>query len=258
VAEEKTGRDGGVQSLQRAFDLLELLADAGGEASLSELAVLSGLPMPTIHRLIRTLVALGYVRQNTNRRYALGARLIRLGEHASMQFGTWARPLLTELVEEVGETANLAVLERDEVVYVSQVPSKHSMRMFTEVGRRLLPHGTGVGKAILSQLPPADVRALLGRTGMPAYTEHTFTDPDALQRHLVKVAKQGYALDESEQEIGVRCLAVPVPGAPTPAAVSVSGPEGRLTKEAVTRIAPVVQRIANTLGSELAARALTA
>jgi IclR family acetate operon transcriptional repressor len=258
VAEEKTGRDGGVQSLQRAFDLLELLADAGGEASLSELAVLSGLPMPTIHRLIRTLVALGYVRQNTNRRYALGARLIRLGEHASMQFGSWARPLLTELVDEVGETANLAVLERDEVVYVSQVPSKHSMRMFTEVGRRLLPHGTGVGKAILSQLPPADVRALLERTGMPAYTEHTFTDADALQRHLVKVAKQGYALDESEQEIGVRCLAVPVPGAPTPAAVSVSGPEGRLTKEAVTRIAPVVQRIAQTLGSELAARALSA
>jgi IclR family acetate operon transcriptional repressor len=258
VAEEKTGRDGGVQSLQRAFDLLELLADAGGEASLSELAVLSGLPMPTIHRLIRTLVALGYVRQNTNRRYALGARLIRLGEHASMQFGTWARPLLTELVDEVGETANLAVLERDEVVYVSQVPSKHSMRMFTEVGRRLLPHGTGVGKAILSQLPPDDVRALLERTGMPAYTEHTFTDADALQRHLVKVAKLGYALDESEQELGVRCVAVSVPGAPTPAAVSVSGPEGRLTKEAVTRIAPVVQRIANTLGSELATRALTA
>ena len=258
MAEEKTGRDGGVQSLQRAFDLLERLADAGGEASLSELAALSGLPMPTIHRLIRTLVALGYVRQNTNRRYALGARLIRLGEQASMQFGSWARPLLTELVDEVGETANLAVLERDEVVYVAQVPSKHSMRMFTEVGRRLLPHGTGVGKAILSQLPPAEVRALLERTGMPSYTEHTFTDADALQRHLTKVAKQGYALDESEQELGVRCVAVPVPGAPTPAAVSVSGPEGRLTKEAVSRIAPVVQRIANTLGSELTARTLSA
>ena len=99
---EKNGRDGGVQSLQRAFELLEHLADVGGEASLSELATLSGLPMPTIHRLIRTLVDLGYVRQNTNRRYALGARLIRLGENASMQFGAWARPLLAELVEEVG------------------------------------------------------------------------------------------------------------------------------------------------------------
>jgi IclR family acetate operon transcriptional repressor len=260
VAPQKATRDGsiGVQSLQRAFELLEHLADTGGEASLSELASTSGLPMPTIHRLIRTLVALGYVRQNTNRRYALGARLIRLGENASLQFGSWARPLLTELVDEVGETANLAVLERDEVVYVAQVPSRHSMRMFTEVGRRLLPHGTGVGKAILSVLPPEQARALLDRTGMPAYTEHTFTEPDKLLRHLATVAKQGYALDESEQELGVRCLAVPIEGAPTPAAVSVSGPEGRLTKDAVTRIAPVVQRIARDLSAQLGTDAATA
>src|SRR5699024_4626069 len=148
------------------------------------LAALSGLPMPTIHRLIRTLVELGYVRQNSDRRYALGARLIRLGDNASLQFGTWARPLLAELVEEVGETANLAVLERDEVVYVAQVPSQHAMRMFTEVGRRLLPHGTGVGKAILAHLPVEEARALLQRTGMPAYTEHTHTDIDNFLEHL--------------------------------------------------------------------------
>ncbi len=257
MAAEKNGRDGGVQSLQRAFDLLEHLADTGGEASLSELATLSGLPMPTIHRLIRTLVDLGYVRQNTNRRYALGARLIRLGENASMQFGSWARPLLAELVDEVGETANLAVLERDEVVYVAQVPSKHSMRMFTEVGRRLLPHGTGVGKAMLAHLPSDDVTALLSRTGMPSYTEHTFTDRDALLRELAKIAQQGYALDEAEQELGVRCVAVAVPGAPVPAAVSVSGPSGRLTMEAVERIAPVVQRIATSLGSTLSRDGVT-
>ncbi|MEU4670595.1 IclR family transcriptional regulator [Amycolatopsis sp. NPDC023774] len=251
MAAEKGGRDGGVQSLQRAFELLEHLADTGGEASLSELATLSGLPMPTIHRLIRTLVDLGYVRQNTNRRYALGARLIRLGENASMQFGSWARPLLVELVEEVGETANLAVLERDEVVYVAQVPSKHSMRMFTEVGRRLLPHGTGVGKAMLAQLPADDVAALLARTGMPSYTEHTYTDPEALAAELTRIASQGYALDEAEQELGVRCVAVAVPGMPVPAAVSVSGPSGRLTADAVASIAPVVQKIADRLSQQL-------
>ena len=258
MAEEKGSRDGSVQSLRRAFELLERLADAGGEASLSELAAGSGLPMPTIHRLIRTLVALGYVRQNTNRRYALGARLIRLGEGASTQFGTWARPLLAELVDEVGETANLAVLERDEVVYVAQVPSKHSMRMFTEVGRRVLPHGTGVGKAILSQLPADEVRALLGRTRMPAYTEHTITDPDEMLRQLAGIAKQGYAVDESEQELGVRCVAAPLTGTPAPAAVSVSGPQGRLTKEAVSRIAPAVQRVAATLSAHLASEDLSA
>ena len=254
MASARSGNSG-VQSLQRAFELLERLADAGGEASLSELAASSGLPMPTIHRLIRTLVTLGYVRQNTNRRYALGARLIRLGENASLQFGTWARPLLAELVDEVGETANLAVLERDEVVYVAQVASnRHSMRMFTEVGRRLLPHGTGVGKAMLATLAPDDARALLQRTGMPAYTEHTHTDIDSLLDHLAEIAEQGYALDSSEQELGVRCIAAAVPGAPAPTAVSVSGPEGRLTDEAVRDIAPAVQRTAARLAEHLVQR----
>lgn len=248
MTEAKQPREAtGVQSLQRAFDLLEGLADAGGNASLSELATGTGLPLPTIHRLIRTLVALGYVRQDTNRRYALGSRLIRLGEGASRQFGTWARPLLAELVEAVGETANLAVLEGDEVVYVAQVPSPHSMRMFTEVGRRLLPHGTGVGKAMLAQLPASEVRELVERTGMPAYTPNTLTTVPALLADLTAISDSGYATDESEQELGVRCIAVPVPNAPAPAAVSVSGPEGRLTKEAVSRIAPVVQDVAERL-----------
>jgi len=251
-ADRSTGS--GVQSLARAFELLERLADTGGEASLSELAASSGLPTPTIHRLIRTLVSLGYVGQNSNRRYTLGTRLIRLGENASLQFGAIARPLLTELVDEVGETANLAVLERDEVVYVAQVPSRHSMRMFTEVGRRVLPHGTGVGKAMLSQLPPDEVRELLKRTGMPEFTEHTYTDIESLVEHLGEIAQQGYALDESEQELGVRCISVPIADAPTPAAVSVSGPEGRLTKDAVDRIAPVVQRIAKSLSEKQAAQ----
>lgn len=241
---------GGVQSLQRAFDLLERLADAGGEASLSELATTSGLPLPTIHRLIRTLVTLGYVRQNSNRRYTLGSRLIRLGETASRQYGTWARPFLSQLVDSVEETANLAVLDGDEVVYVAQVPSKHSMRMFTEVGRRLLPHGTGVGKAMLSQLPRNDVRALLDRTGLPAYTSNTITDAAELLDSLDEIAERGFALDESEQELGVRCIAVPVVGGPTLAAVSVSGPEGRLTKEAVNRILPEVLAVAKKLADQ--------
>ncbi|MEU8139438.1 IclR family transcriptional regulator, partial [Streptodolium elevatio] len=144
---------GGVQSLERAFDLLEVLADAGGVLGLSDLAARSGLPMPTIHRLVRTLVRLGYLRQDASRRYTLGPRLIRLGETAGRLLGSWARPYLAELMESTGETANLAVLESGEVVYVGQVPSRHSMRMFTEVGRRVQPHCTAVGKALLAQLP---------------------------------------------------------------------------------------------------------
>ncbi|MHB9858065.1 IclR family transcriptional regulator [Streptomyces sp. YIM S03343] len=243
---------GGVQSLERAFELLERMADAGGEVGLSELAAHTGLPLPTIHRLMRTLVACGYVRQHANRRYALGPRLIRLGESASRLLGTWARPHLARLVEETGETANMALLDGDEVVYVAQVPSKHSMRMFTEVGRRVLPHSTGVGKALLADAPDDEVRALLSRTGMPAATEKTITTPDGFLAALDDVRRLGYAVDDNEQEMGVRCLAVSVPGSPTPAAISISGPAGRVTEEAMERIVPALRQVADELSQALA------
>jgi IclR family acetate operon transcriptional repressor len=240
-----------VQSLERAFDLLERMADAGGEVGLSELSASSGLPLPTIHRLMRTLVDCGYVRQQPNRRYALGPRLIRLGESSARLLGTWARPYLAELVEATGETANMALLDGDEVVYVAQVPSRHSMRMFTEVGRRVLPHSTGVGKALLANVPPEEVRALLSRTGMPAATERTIVDPDAFLAELERIRDQGYAVDDNEQEIGVRCLAVTVPDSPTAAAISISGPAGRVTEAATGKIVPVLQGVARQLSVAL-------
>jgi IclR family transcriptional regulator, acetate operon repressor len=243
---------GGVQSLERAFDLLERMADAGGEVGLSELSGSSGLPLPTIHRLMRTLVACGYVRQQPNRRYALGPRLIRLGESASRLLGSWARPHLARLVEETGETANMALLDGDEVVYVAQVPSRHSMRMFTEVGRRVLPHSTGVGKALLAHAPAEEVRALLSRTGMPAATEKTLTTPEAFLDALVNVREAGYAVDDNEQEIGVRCIAVTVPNSPTPAALSISGPAGRVTEAATDKFVPLLREVARDLSSTLA------
>jgi IclR family acetate operon transcriptional repressor len=235
----------GVQSVDRVFGLLEHLADGGGSLSLSELAARSHLPMPTIHRLIRSLVNQGYVRQETSKRYALGPRLIRLGESASRMLGSWAMPYLVELVDTYGETTNMAMLEGDACVYVAQVPSPRAMRMFTEVGRFVMPHCTGVGKAILSTLPDPDVRALLARTGMPPRTEHTITSPDAMVAALGTVRKQGYAVDDGEQELGVRCVAVPIRGLPFRAALSVSGPSSRVTVDQVPLIAPDIQAAAN-------------
>ncbi|MCP2340303.1 IclR family transcriptional regulator [Actinomadura rupiterrae] len=240
-----------VRSLERAFELLEHLADAGGEMALSELTEASGLPMPTIYRLMRTLVNHGYVRQEASKRYALGPRLIRLGDGAGRLLGSWARPALARLVDEVGETANMAVLEGDSAVYVAQVPSRHSMRMFTEVGRRVLPHCTGVGKALLAQLPESRVREILSRTGMPARTSHTFTDANALVDELARVRERGYAVDDEEQEVGVRCVAVPLPGAPTLTAFSVSGPSARMTHEAVQEVVPVMHAVAAGFAADL-------
>lgn len=243
-------RTGGVQSVERAFEVLEIIASAGGTITLSDLAERAELPQPTIHRLARTLLVMGYVRQLPDRRYALGPKLIRLGESAAQQLGAWSRPHLTQLVERTGETANIAVLDSDMAVYVAQVPSPHTMRMFTEVGRRVYPHCTGVGKALLMQLPNDAVRSLLDRTGMPASTQNSHSTPDALIRDLELSRARGYTVDEGEQEVGVRCFAVPVADAPTLTALSVSGPAARITLKSATQIAPLLKQVARDLASE--------
>ena len=255
VGARRASKAGGVQSLDRAFVVLETMADAGGVISLSQLAADAGLPLPTIHRIVRTLVDLGYVRQEPSRQYSLGPRLIRLGDVASRRLSTWARPHMAGVVAALGESVNLAVLDGDQIVYVGQVmASQHSMRMFTEVGRRVDPHTTAVGKAILALEDPAEVRALLGRTGMTARTGHTITTPEGFAEELERTRERGYALDDEEQEMGVRCVAVAVPGAPQRVAVSMSGPLSRMGDDVVERAAPLLSKAAAAIAAELGAR----
>ncbi len=243
---------GGVQSVQRAFDLLEVLVAGGGAMAIGEIATASGIPLPTIHRLLRTLVERGYVRQLPNRRYALGFRLVPLGVASHAMVGDAAHSSLQTLVDQLGETANLAILSGDHAEYVAQVPSRHAMRMFTEVGRRVELHCTGVGKAMLAQLPPAQVEAIVGRVGMSAKTEHTLTTEPALRASLSTIRERGYALDEQEQESGVRCVAVPIAAGPGAwMAVSVSGPLTRMGDEVVTRAVPLLQQAARQLGDTM-------
>jgi IclR family acetate operon transcriptional repressor len=240
-----------VQSIERVFGLLESMADAGGVVGLSRLAAVSGLPLPTIHRLIRTLVGLGYVRQAPSREYALGPRLLRLGESAGRLMGVWAKPHLSGLVDAVGESANLAVLDGTEVVYLAQAPGRHAMRMFTEVGRRVSAHCTAVGKALLARLPDDEVNELLRRTDLVAHTPNTLTDPADYLRALGQVRAHGYALDEGEQELGVRCVAVALDGGPARAAISISGPTTRMTDELVERAVPHLRDAAAALVADL-------
>lgn len=241
----------GVQSVARAFTLLEALGALGGEAGVGELSEALELPAPTIHRILRTLITSGYVLQLPSRRYSLGPGLIRLGEGASRRLSSWAMPALSTLGEVSQETANMAVLDGDMATYVAQVPSKHQMRMFTEVGRRVYPHSTGVGKALLAQLPDEQVLDIVRRTGMPSYTSTTLTTESALLTDLALIRTRGYAIDEGEQEVGVRCFAIPVRGLPMPAAVSVSGPEARVTLASANRMVQSLREAAATLRSAM-------
>lgn len=251
MAQGEGGRSSSVQSIGRTFGLLEAMANNGGMMSLSQLATESGLPLPTIHRLVRTLVDLGYLRQEPSRQYVLAPRLIRLGESASQMIAIWARPYLERLVNEIGESANLAMLDGDAIVYVAQAQSRHSMRMFTEVGRRVLPHCTAVGKAIMAEMRPDEVRDILHRTGMPKHTGNTIDDPDEFARQLRVAGQDRYAIDEGEEEVGVRCVAVNVAGAPARLAMSISGPATRVSADLIERAVPLLTSAAADLSADL-------
>ncbi len=241
-----------VQSVERAFDILEIMSDSGADSGISEIAAKTGLPLPTIHRILRTLAEAGYVYQTTRRRYALGARLIPLSRNAGGALGTILQPLLAEVVEKTHESVNVAMRERDKARYVAHVPSDLSMRMFTEVGNEVELHSTGVGKALLATLPDAEVRELLTRSGLPPATPRTITDLEVMMKEIALVRERGYALDDEEREAGVICVAVAVPG--TTLAVSISGPQSRMTARAVAEAVPVLQDVAARISSEISAR----
>lgn len=242
---------GGVQSIERLFEILEAMASAGGEIGLTEMATATGLATPTIYRLLQTPLSGGYVVQQPSRRYALGPSLIRLGESAQQTIGGVAQPILKELAEDTGETVNLAMLDRDEAVYLAQAPSRHSMRMFTEVGRRVSLHSTGVGKILLAQLGEERVRDIVARLGLPARTEKTISTLPELLIELDRIREVGYALDDGEQELGVRCVAVGVTRHAPMVAISVSAPEFRLSLTAIDHIVPRLHEAAKTLAISL-------
>ena len=233
--------EGGLQSVNRAFAVLDAVADDGGESGVSSVAARTGLAESTVHRMLATLVELGCLRRLPSRRYALAPRLVRLGAAAARGMGSEAMPVLRRLVEALGESANLAVLSGSQAEYVAQAPSAHTMRLFTEVGRKVDLHCTGVGKAMLSTLSDDAVRTIAARTGLAPRTSYTVTDVDDLLAQLDEARRVGFALDEQEQELGVRCVAVPIAlSGDVVFAVSVSGPTQRMSAELIERAVPLL------------------
>ncbi|WP_151525351.1 IclR family transcriptional regulator [Serinicoccus kebangsaanensis] len=244
---QREDRPRGVQSVDRALDIVELLAAAPAPIGVTEIARELGLAQGTAHRLVSGLVARGWVRQDTDRRYAVGPAAMRVGDASYRTLGASAAPALREAVAATGETANLALLEGRVMVYVAQAPSPHTLRIFAEVGRRVPLHSTAVGKVALATRPRAAWAELLGDAPLEPRTPHTVTDVARLVEELEQVRRQGFALDDEEQELGVRCVAVPVQVAGLEVAMSVSGPTERMTRERAQQVVPELRRIAAAL-----------
>lgn len=240
-------RRGGVQSVERALDLLEELSH-GGSKGVSELVRATGLPLGTVHRLLATLTERDYVRQDSERKYAVGGAALGLADAGEQSLAALCRPYLARLTALTGESCNLAVLQGREMVYIAQSPSPHSLRIFAEVGRRVPLHSTAVGKVVLSRMCREEAADLLRATSLAAATPHTITTLDRLQDELDRVERMGYAIDEQERELGVRCVAAVIPAAGSlHAAMSVSGPAERFSLSSVRDVAPALQHAAAEL-----------
>ena len=244
-----------VQSVDRALDLLEALSAADGEVSITALAGRTGLHVSTVHRLLSTLLRRGYVRQNAETsRYYAGAKLATLAEGRS-RYGEMrlrARPILRAITESTRETANLVVLDELAAVYIDTVPSPQVVRLFTAIGNRVPLHATGAGKCLLAALPSPARDALLERLDLRAYTPHTIIEKPALRRTLDEARERGFTIDDEEYDDGVRCVAVPVGGlSDGPAAISVSAPASRLSRQRCLELVPMLRRSAAELAAAL-------
>jgi len=246
-----------IQSLDRAFTLIEIIANANEPMSLKTITGLADLPKPTVYRLLSSLEAWGYVDHDDHKGYKLGTKFLFLGikVQESQEIKKIARPFLKELNAITNETVFLGVLDKGRSLYVDKLDSNHSVRLVSRIGSRNYLHSTGLGKCLLSGLDEKEVINLLDKQGMPAMTENTIIEKDILLQKLRIVREKGFVTDNIENEEGVRCIAAPVKDhkGKVVSAVSISGPMQRITDEAIeTKLKPAllntVAKISQALG----------
>ncbi len=245
-----------INSLDRGLRVLTMLAEAAGPLGVTELAGRLEVDPSSSYRLLATLERQGFVRQVApGRKYALGYAVIGLAASVLRKLDVVeaAAPQLRSLAEAGGETAHLAVLDGVNAVFVARETTTAVLRVDSPVGSTEPAHCTAVGKALLLDANDADLRARFGPGPYAAYTARTITTLDALVSELHRTAARGYACDDEETHPGVRCLAAPVRdhlGA-TIAAIGISGPVGRLSRDRLPPVAAAVREAARTVSTAM-------
>ncbi len=243
----KAAEPGQVQSLTRALGLLDVLAGADQGLSLSEVAAASGLALSTVHRLLTTLQLAGYVRFAKERGlWQIGVQAFIVGSSfkRAREITAIARPVLRRLVEDSGETANLAIPEGEAMIYLAQEESPEMMRAMARIGARVGLYCSALGKAVMAYLPERQVRKLIDWRGLPQLTPNTITAPSRLFAELETVRRLGYAVDDEEHSIGMRCAAAAIfddTGLPV-GAVSLSGPMARVDNHRIATLGELVRQ----------------
>ena len=250
---------GQVQSLVRALTLLEHLSLREHGATLTDAAQAAGLAASTAHRLLKSLEQMGFVSQDEERglwfvgvkAFTVGSAFVRARDVVAI-----ARPFMRELMEESQETVNLAVLDQGEPVYLTQIECRQMIRAHALPGARPPAHCSGVGKALLATLPEARVAAIVQRRGLPRFTEKTITTLPALNAELARIRERGWAADDEENSLGMRCAASVLRDehGEAIAAISLTGPIARMTDQKLAELGALVRATAAKITAALGGR----
>lgn len=249
---------GGVRTLERALDILDLLSGASG-LTLSEVAGLMELAPSTVHRLLATMDARGVVEADpASQTWHVGPTAFRHGSAFMRRSGLIDRswPILRRLMADTGETANLGIVTGDAVLFIGQVETHETIRAFFPPGTRSPLHSSGIGKALLAHMPEPALRGFLRDRDLAGFTPRTITDAQALLADLALVRQRGYALDDEERALGMRCIAAPVFDlfGEAVAGISVSGPLHRMGDDRLPQLGQEVARAARELSLDQATR----
>lgn len=219
-----------VRSVERAIDVLEIIMGNTAALSLTEISDRVGLHPSTTQRLLLTLEARNFIHRDPETKlYVLGSKLIFPATGYNLR--NIALPFLEKVTKKCGEITSFAIRSGNQATYIAQASSGRPVNMFVQTGSLVPLHCTGVGKTILANLNYAEVLLIVGDTGLEAYTPNTIINIDLLSDDLDLIKKRGYAIDDEEREVGIRCLAAPIffSDGTILGAISISGPTGRVT-----------------------------
>ena len=241
-----------IHVIDRAAQILDCFGFDHQELSVSEIGAKTGLHRSTAHRILMALEYNDLIKQNPSTgKYHLGIKLFKLGHQAVSQLNLReiCRPFLSRLMNDTKETIHLAVLDDDQVLYLDKVEGPHALRMPSRVGRYIPTYCTSLGKAMLSCLDDQEVKSILRRQTLKPHTENTVKNINQLLADLRSVRKRGYAVDNEEIEIGLRCVGAPLRDytGGMVGAISVAAPSARLSEKNT----PVIGRMVIAIAAEI-------
>jgi len=246
-----------IQAVSHALDLLEQFHDDVDELGVTELSKRLKLHKNNVFRLLATLESRGYIEQNkATENYRLGLKALELGQTFIKQMGLLrqAKPILEQIVEDCNETSYVAIYKEHHTVYLDVVETNLTVRVVSRVGSRLPAYCTAAGKVHMAFMTDEELEDLLANLKLVQHTPSTLATVDGLKAELNKVREQGYAFDDEELDLGVRCIAAPIRDYTRRivGAISISGPSMRITNERVAdELVPLVQKAATDLSTRL-------